>query len=101
MLVGGHNLEEEYSDVWSFGAGASWIKHEPEGRAPRARGGHTAVSAPAHGLVVFGGISHERGGYLADVNLLAPDLSAWVPVCATGELPCTSTGALAVTCGLP
>ena len=39
---------------------------------------------PNHGLVVFGGISHERGGYLADVQVLAPS-GAWLPVCATGE----------------
>ena len=89
QVVGGHSNEEEFDDVWTLGPDASaWVKKEPSGRVPRGRGGHTVVADPAHGLVVFGGISHERGGYLSDVQVLTPDLSAWQPVCATGELPC-------------
>ena len=90
VVIGGHSNEEEFGDVWALGAAdeTQWVKREPAGQAPRVRGGHSVVYDPNHGLVVFGGISHERGGYLADVQVLAPDLSAWLPVCATGELPC-------------
>ena len=33
-----------------------------------------------------------RARHLADVQVLALDLSAWLPVCATGELPCGRDG---------
>ena len=76
VVIGGHSNEEEFGDVWALGAAdeTQWVKREPAGQAPRVRGGHSVVYDPNHGLVVFGGISHERGGYLADVQVLAPDL---------------------------
>jgi len=86
VVCGGNGLEDEFDDVWSFSSGP-WRRHDPDGRKPKPRGGHTAVATP-EGVVVFGGISHEKGGYLADVALLSPDQTAWLPVCATGELPC-------------
>ena len=88
VVVGGRGLEDETIDVWSTRPGGDWQKHSPTGRAPRPRAGHTVVSTSA-GVVIFGGISHaENGGYLADVAVLTPDLTAWEPVCVTGELPC-------------
>ena len=88
VVVGGRGLEDETIDVWSTRPGGDWQKHSPAGRAPRPRAGHTVVSTSA-GVVIFGGISHaENGGYLADVAVLTPDLTAWEPVCVTGELPC-------------
>ena len=88
VVVGGRGLEDETIDVWSTRPGSDWQKHSPAGRAPRPRAGHTVVSTSA-GVVIFGGISHaENGGYLADVAVLTPDLTAWEPVCVTGELPC-------------
>ena len=88
VLVGGHGQAEELADVWSLTSGA-WCRLEPEGRAPRPRGGHTVVSAEGVGLIVFGGLSHDRG-YLSDVHHLAGSEAcslAWTPVCTTGELP--------------
>ena len=88
VVVGGRGLDDETIDVWSTRPGGDWQKHSPAGRAPRPRAGHTVVSTSA-GVVIFGGISHaENGGYLADVAVLTPDLTAWEPVCVTGELPC-------------
>ena len=90
VVVGGRDAEGEHNDVWSRPvAGGEWTMHEAGGRATRARSGHTVVNAPGVGLVVFGGLSHEKG-YLSDVALLAvgPDGGfSWSPVCACGALP--------------
>ena len=90
IVVGGHAAGDELADVWSLSCNTlTWKKLEPAGRPPRPRGGHTAVAVDELGVVVFGGLSHDKG-YLGDVALLggatAADL-AWTPVCATGELP--------------
>ena len=88
VVIGGHGVEDEHSDVWSLRTGGgAWQAHTPAGRAPRPRGGHTVAWTPV-GPVVFGGISHEKGGYLADVAHLAADGSEWLPVSVSGELPC-------------
>ena len=94
VVVCGHDLEAEYADAWLLdGEGGAWKAIDAGGRGPRARGGHTVIAVPGVGVVVFGGISHEKGGYLSDVAVLAPPADggaawAWTPVCATGELPC-------------
>ena len=94
VVVCGHDLEAEYADAWLLdGEAGAWKAIDAAGRAPRARGGHTVIAVPGVGVVVFGGISHEKGGYLSDVAVLAPPADggaawAWTPVCATGELPC-------------
>ena len=50
--------------------GNAWQQMMAGGRPMRPRGAHTAVIAPNVGIVVFGGLSHEKGGYLSDVALL-------------------------------
>ena len=94
VVFGGHGTDEQgadqaHNDVWVLPSGAGWQLCNPDGRAARARSGHTVSSVPDVGLVVFGGLCHEKG-YLSDVTLLAPTPDgslAWTPVCVTGELP--------------
>ena len=92
IVVGGHGAGgEALADVWIHHiTSGAWKQPEPAGRAPRARGGHTAVAVKNLGMVTFGGLSHDRGGYLSDVALLSgpsADALEWQPVCATGALP--------------
>ena len=90
FLIGGRDAKDEYADVHVRGAAGGWFKPEPAGRPPRARSGHSVV-ATRDGLVVFGGLSHERG-YLSDVQLLtatAEGTLEWKPVVVSGfPTPC-------------
>ena len=95
VVFGGHGTDAEgadqaHNDVWVLPSGAGWQQCSPEGRAALPRSGHTVSSVADVGLLVFGGLCHEKG-YLSDVALLAPEPQtgslAWSPVCATGELP--------------
>ena len=71
VILGGRDAASEHNDVWSRQLdGSDWLRLEPKGRAPRARSGHTVIEAPGVGLVVFGGLSHEKG-YMSDVALHA------------------------------
>ena len=92
FLMGGHGVAEEDNEVWAKKQdNDTWERIAAGGRAPRARSGHAVVWAEGVGLVVFGGLSHEKGGYVNDVALLraAPEGLAWESVCATGtEIPC-------------
>ena len=76
VIIGGHGAAEagadaEYNDVWALPSGGGWQSCSPSGRAALARSGHTVTSVTGVGLVVFGGLSQEKG-YLNDVALLAP-----------------------------
>ena len=89
VVVGGHDADDERNDVHTCDAQGQWTPAVLEGRPPRARSGHTVVAAPGVGIVVFGGLSHERG-YLGDVALLSTSEDgklAWTPVCAYGAIP--------------
>ena len=90
VVFGGHDAQAEHNDVWLQRLGErDWHCANVGGRAPRARSGHTAVAVPGVGLVVFAGLSHEKG-YLSDVALLSEaddGALTWAPVCATGTLP--------------
>ena len=93
VLFGGHGTDadddQEHNDVWVLPSGGQWQPCSAGGRTPRARSGHTVTAVPKVGLVVFGGLSHEKG-YLQDVALLAPNAEGaleWQPLCVTGELP--------------
>ena len=95
VVFGGHGTDAEgadqaHNDVWVLPSGAGWQQCSPEGRVALPRSGHTVSSVADVGLLVFGGLCHEKG-YLSDVALLAPvpetGSLAWSPVCATGEFP--------------
>ena len=95
VVFGGHGTDAEgadqaHNDVWVLPSGAGWQQCSPEGRAALPRSGHTVSSVADVGLLIFGGLCHEKG-YLSDVTLLAPvpetGSLAWSPVCATGEFP--------------
>ena len=80
----------EYDDVHILSGDGTWSSPKPSGRTPRSRSGHTALHLPGLGLLVYGGLSAERG-YLSDASLLCEDADGslkWVPICAGGQLPC-------------
>ena len=96
MVFGGHGAQPEDDEVWALCQDAKWARLEPRsagpGRTPCARSGHTAAWVSGIGLVVFGGLSHEKGRYLSDCHLLQEDADkgfGWTALGVSGtELPC-------------
>ncbi|KAL1521410.1 hypothetical protein AB1Y20_021074 [Prymnesium parvum] len=98
LLFGGHGELPEDNELWSLRSApkAQWERVETGVagglvRTPCARSGHSAVWADGVGLVVFGGLSHEKGRYLSDAHLLRQDEGrySWSPISASGvDLPC-------------
>ena len=90
VLFGGHGEQPEDNELWALGPDQKWARVESDaGRKPGARSGHTAAWVSGVGLIVFGGLSHEKGRYLSDCHLLSDDGLKWTALSTTGvDLPC-------------
>lgn len=100
FVAAGRAAQQEFNDVHCYTSGTGWKNIMPSGPAPRLRSGHALVhaqltldnaqgeSAVGPGLVLFGGMSSDRG-YLSDTMALnLGDECAWTVPVLSGDFPC-------------
>ena len=85
---GGTDGRENMGDTWSFSGGA-WTREQPVSSPPgRWWAAMSHVGAPAHGIVLFGGVFNGLDGFLnLFYDMWVWDGIDWQPVVATGGLP--------------
>lgn len=94
VVFGGYAAAGSCQDLWALSLGESpaWSALEPDGKAPAARHGHSAVYDSKHErMVVFGGYD----GYGARRDARALSLAgnpAWSAISPKGELPSARYG---------
>lgn len=94
-LFGGAGASGALGDLWRYDFGAdAWKRRTPDGPAPPARSGHTAVLVDDVGLVILGGTGGD-GAVLDDAWVYDPLANTWTALAIAGDRPPARTDACA------